>query len=170
LIARTRFITIEAFLSLAALSALIGMASADELQLPPTKEGLWESHTQQLIQNKKYETVMKICQSHEVEKSMKSVGESLRKQNQCSEVVTRQSANSYTSESHCDKGPLTGSVTKTTITYQGDTATHMELHMTNGASETVTIVDSRYLGSCPADMKPGDAVTADGTKMNLGSH
>jgi hypothetical protein len=160
--------TIEAFLSLAALYASIGIASADELQLPPTKEGLWESHTQQLIQNKKYETVIKICQSHELEKSMKSAGESLRKQNQCSELVTRQSANSYTSESHCDKGPLTGSVTKTTITYQGDTASHMEMHMTNGPSDTVTIVDSRYLGSCPADMKPGDAVTADGTKMNLG--
>jgi hypothetical protein len=148
---------------------LSGIASADELQLPPMKEGLWESHTQQVIEQKKYETAMKICQTHELEKSMKSAGESLRKQNQCTEVVTRQSANSYSSESHCDKGPLTGSVTKTTITYQGDTSSHMELRMKNGPSETVTIIDSRYLGSCPADMKPGDAVMADGAKMNLGT-
>jgi hypothetical protein len=42
--------------------------------------------------------------------------------------------------------------------------------MKSGDSESVTIIDSRYLGSCPADMKPGDTVMADGTKMSLGAH
>jgi hypothetical protein len=32
----------------------------------------------------------------------------------------------------------------------------------------VMIMDSKYLGSCPADMKPGDAVMADGKKISGG--
>jgi len=154
----------------AVMFALIGFARADELQLPPAKDGLWQTHTQQVIQNKKIETSMKMCKSQELDKSMKSAGENIRKLNHCTDVVTRQSANSFLSESHCDKGPLSGAVTKTSMTYQADTSYHMEMHMKDAQSESVTIIDARYLGSCPADMKPGDVVMADGAKMNLGAH
>jgi hypothetical protein len=67
----------------------------------------------------------------------------------------------------CDAGPLAGSISKTTMTYKGDTSYHIEQHMT-GKSESVTIIDESYLGSCPPDMKPGDVVMADGKKMNIG--
>jgi len=144
------------------------IACAAEPQLPVMKEGLWESHTQQTIENKKFESSVKICQTHAIEMSMKSAGEEMRKTNQCTDVTTQQSANSFTSESRCAKGALSGSVSKTTMTFQGDTASHMEMHMTHDQSESVTIIDSRYLGSCPADMKPGDAVMPDGTKINMG--
>ena len=146
---------------------LVGFADAADVQLPAMKEGLWESHTQQVLQGKKFETSMKICQTHSIEKSMKSVGDGIRKTNQCTEVVTRTSANSYASESRCMKGPLAGSVTKTIYTFQGDTASHVEMHMAQGQFDNVTSISSRYLGSCPVDMKPGDAVMADGTKMNF---
>jgi len=162
--------TIRILSIFAMIFASIWIASADELQLPPMKEGLWESHTQQVIQKNKFETVMKICQSHEFEKSMKASSEGLRKSNQCSDVVTRLSPNSYSTESHCDKGPLSGSVSKATVSFQGDTSMHMEMHMKTGDSESVTIIDSHYLGSCPADMKPGDTVMADGKKMSFGQH
>jgi len=56
-----------------------------------------------------------------------------------------------------------------TMISQGDTSYHMEQHMTTGQSKTVTIIDERYLGSCTADMKPGDAVMADGKKISLGA-
>jgi hypothetical protein len=67
---------------------------------------------------------------------------------------------------HCDKD---ASDTKMTVTYQSDTSYHMEMHMKRGQSESVTIIDDRLVGRCPADMKPGDAVTGDGKKMNLGT-
>src|SRR5450759_2342930 len=153
--------------SIGVTSASFGIASADELQLPIMKDGLWQSHTQQIIQNKKFDTAMKHCRSNELDKSMKSDGEAIRKLNKCKEVVTQQSPGNYLSEMHCDKGSLAGSVTKTTIIYKGDSSYHMEQHMT-GTSESLTIIDESYLGSCPADMKPGDVVMANGKKINLG--
>jgi len=150
----------------------IGIAGADELELPTMKEGLWEAHTQQTIQGKTFETSLKMCKSHELDKSMretaKSARENLRKMKQCGDaVVTRPSANVITSESHCAKD---SSVIKSTITFQGDTSYHMEMNVTTPQSQTVTIIDDRFVGSCPADMKPGDAVMGDGKKMNLGAH
>jgi hypothetical protein len=145
-----------------------GTAGADEPQLPQLKEGLWESHTQMTIQNTKHESVLKLCRTHQFDKSLKdqtkATGENLRKARQCTDIVTQQSANSYSSESHCAKD---GSVTKTTVTYQGDTSYHMEMHRKDNQSESVTTIDDKYVGSCPADMKPGDAVMGDGKKFNL---
>ncbi|MGO9992259.1 MAG: DUF3617 domain-containing protein [Steroidobacteraceae bacterium] len=158
--------TIRGFLGIAGILVSIATARSDEIQLPLLKEGLVESHTQMIFAKNKIESVMKLCSTHELDKSMKSAGESVRKRNHCTEVTTRLSVNSFSSEMHCDKD---GSVTKTTITYQGDTSSHVEQHTTTGQSESVTIIDQRYLGSCPSDMKPGDAVMADGKKISLGA-
>jgi hypothetical protein len=145
-----------------------GFAIADEPQLPPLKEGLWESHTQMIIQNSKHDSVIKVCRNHQFDQSMKdqskAIGESMRKTRQCTDVTTKQSANSYLSESHCVKD---GAVTKTTVTFQGDTSYHMEMHRKDNQSESVTTIDDKYMGSCPADMKPGDTIMADGKKFNL---
>lgn len=157
---RLFFSTVTMFIS-------IGISHADEPQIPLLKEGLLESHTQMVLNGKKIESVMKLCSTHEMEKSMKSNRDNLRKRNHCSEVTTRLSADSYSSEMHCDKD---GSVTKSTVTYQGDTSSHTEVHTTTGRFESVTIIDQKYLGKCPADMKPGDAVTADGQRSNFGVH
>jgi hypothetical protein len=97
-----------------------------------------------------------MCQSKETTKSMQSNGEELRKKNECTSNVTQPSANMYVEESRCAKGPNAGSVTKIVYTYQGDTASHTEMHMNVGKAETVMIIDAKYLGSCPAGMKPGD--------------
>jgi hypothetical protein len=147
---------------------LAGLAVADEPQMPPLKEGLWESHTQMTIQNAKHETVLKLCRSHDFDKYMKDTTKAaaagLHKQNQCTDTTTQVSPSSYSSESHCAKD---GSVTKTTATFQGDTSYHMEMHRKDNQSETVTTLDDKYVGRCPADMKPGDTVMADGKKFNF---
>jgi len=148
--------------------ASAGIAAAAEPELPPLKEGLWESHTQMIIQNAKHDSVLKVCRNHQFDKFMKdqskSTGQDMRKARQCTDVTTKQSANSYLSESHCLKD---GSVTKTMATFQGDTSYHLEMHRKDNQSESVTTIDDKYVGSCPADMKPGDTVMADGKKFNL---
>jgi hypothetical protein len=160
----------NALLPAFALLLASAIAHADELQLPPLREGLWESHTQQINKANKTDSVLKLCRTHEydqtVKSSMKLAGENTRKLNQCTEKVKRKSANSYSSEMHCAKD---GSVTKVTMTFQGDTSYHMDMHLKSGKSDTVMIIDDRYVGACPSDMKPGDAVTGDGKKMNLTS-
>ncbi len=152
------------------LSALIEIAGADEFKPPPMKDGLWETHSRQTQQGKTvFDTSIKMCQPKELTKSLQSSGEEFRKKNACTSAVTQPSPNTYVEESRCAKGPHAGSVTKITYTYQGDTASHMEMHTNDGKSETVMIMDSKYLGSCPAGMKPGDAVMPDGKKIAGGS-
>ena len=145
-----------------------GIAIADEPQMPPLKEGLWESYSQMIIKNNKQASTLKVCRTHEIDKSVKertkAIGENMRKSRQCTDVVTQQSAGSYSSESHCVKD---GSVTKTTVTFQGNTSYHMEMLRKDSQSESAMTIDDKYVGSCPADMKPGDAVTEDGKKFNL---
>jgi hypothetical protein len=151
-------------------SALIGVASADEFKPPPMKDGLWETHSRQAQQGKTvFDTSIKMCQSKELTKSMLATGDELRKRNECTSTVTRASPNTYIEESRCAKGPNAGSVTRVTYTYQGDTASHTEMHTNDGKSETVTTMDAKYLGSCPAGMKPGDAVMPDGKKIPGGN-
>ena len=45
--------TFRAVLLVAILSALIGIAGADEFKPPPMKDGLWETHSTQTQQGKK---------------------------------------------------------------------------------------------------------------------
>jgi hypothetical protein len=157
-------------LLVAALSALIGIAGADEFKPPPTKDGLWETHSTQTQQGRVvFDTSVKMCQSKELTRSLQSNGEELRKKNECTSTVTQPSPGTYVEESRCSKGPNAGSVTKIIYTYQGDTASHTEMHMNAGKSETVMSLDAKYLGSCPAGMKPGDAVMADGKKISGGN-
>jgi hypothetical protein len=131
------------------------------------KDGLWETHSTETKQGKTlFQTSVKMCQSQDLTKSMQADGEELRKKNDCKSTVTQPSPNSYVEESRCAKGPNAGSVTKVVYTYQGDVASHTEMHVNAGSDETVMVMDAKYLGSCPADMKPGDMLMSDGKKIS----
>jgi hypothetical protein len=148
---------------IAALSTTIGIAGADELKPPPTKEGLWETRSTHTLQGKSVsDPPVKMCQSHETTKSMQARGEEMRKKNECTTHVTQPSPNTYVEENRCAKGPNAGSVTKVIYSNQGDTASHTEMHMNVGKTETVVVIDAKYLGGCPAGMKPGDLMMDDG--------
>jgi hypothetical protein len=139
------------------LSIWLVSAEADGFKPPPMKDGFWEVHSTQTQQGKTVsETTMQMCRAEESTKSMQSTGEEMRKKNQCTSSVTQPAHNTYVEESRCALGPNPGSVTKVIYTYQGDTASHTEMHMNIGNSETVMITDAKYLGSCPTGMKPGD--------------
>jgi len=141
------------------LGAGIGLAAADEFTPPPTREGLWETRTSQVQQGKTTSTQsVQMCQSHELTKSLQAGAVQLRKRNECTSSVTQPSTNTYVEESHCAKGPNAGSTTKVIYTHQGDTASHTEMHLTTGKAEIVMTMDAKYLGSCPAGMKPGDLI------------
>jgi hypothetical protein len=143
----------------ALLSVSIGAAWADGIKPPPTKEGLWETHSKQVSQDKSVsDTVVKMCQSKVTTESMQADAEKLRKENQCVSQVAQPTSNSYVEETRCAKGPDPGSVTRVVYTYQGDTASHTEVHLNVGKAETVMIMDAKYVGSCPTGMKPGDVM------------
>jgi hypothetical protein len=148
---------------IALLSASIAVAAADEIKPPPTKEGLWETHGTHTQEGKTVpDQSVKMCQSTGTTKAMQAQGEEMRKRNECTSHVTRSSPDTYVEESSCARGPNAGSVTKVIYTNEGDTASHTEMHMNVGKAETVVIIDAKYLGSCPAGMKPGDLMMEDG--------
>jgi len=152
------------------LPAWIGVAGADELKPPPTKDGYWETHSTQLQVGKTVsDSLVKMCQSKETTESMESAGKEVRKKNECTSTVTQPSSNTFVEEERCAKGPNAGSVTKVVYTHQGDTASHTEMHMNVGKSEVVMIIDAKYLGSCPAGMKPGDMMMSDGKIVSGGN-
>jgi hypothetical protein len=154
---------------IAVLGSSIGIAGADELKPPPMKDGLWETHSVQTRQGKPVmDTSIKMCQSKELTKSTQAAAVEAKKKDGCTVVVSQPSTNTYVEEIRCAKGASAGSVTKVVSTYQGDTASHMEIHMQKGTLETATVMDMKYLESCPAGMQPGDAVMPDGTKISVG--
>lgn len=148
---------IQSAVLVALLSSWVGSAAADGIKPPPTKEGLWETRTVKTEQGKTVsENSVQMCQSKALTESSQAAAEELRKKNQCTSSVTRPSSNTYVEESRCAKGPDAGSVTRVVYTYQGETASHTEMHLNVGRSETLLIMDARYIGSCPTGMKPGD--------------
>ncbi len=77
-------------------------------------------------------------------------------------------------EMHC---VVAGTVidTKEAGTFQGDTSFHSETRATYtpafyGKTESTTIVDQKYVGSCPAAAQPGDRTDANGRVTHLGKH
>jgi len=151
------------------LGSMVAARAADP-PVPLLKEGLWESHTQSVIGKEKFVSVMKLCRTHAFDKSVrdtsKAAGENLRKRDLCGEAVISPTAGGYTSVTRCEKDK---SVTTQTMTFQADTAYRLEQHRKIGGDDTVTIIEDHYVGSCPADMKPGDMLTPDGKKMNFGA-
>ena len=74
-------------------------------------------------------------------------------------------------EMHCVIGARTVE-SKGVTTFQGDTAVRAESHATytpalGGTSESTIVMDQKYAGSCPADVKPGDRINSDGTIIHL---
>jgi Protein of unknown function (DUF3617) len=139
-------------------SVSIGIASADEFKPPPMKEGLWETVVVQTTGGKKQPGTppVKMCESKNFTESQTSDAKELRKNDECSSTVTKLSPDSYAEETQCKKGANAGAVIKTLYSHQGDIASHTEMRFGHGQSETVVTMDSKWLGSCPAGMKPGD--------------
>jgi hypothetical protein len=154
---------------IAAVAASVGLAGADEFKPPPMRDGFWDNRSALTVDGKLVsDTSIKMCQSKELTQSTEAAAAEIRKKNECTEVVTKTSANTIVEESRCAKGPNAGSDTKGVYSYTGDTAGHIEMHIHKGSSETVMVMDMKYLGSCPLGMKPGDAIMPDGKKLALG--
>jgi hypothetical protein len=147
---------------------LLGLALA--VEPPQNKEGLWSIRMQTTNQpgNTKTDFTYKLCRSHAFDQHGRDLAKNRK---ECKPVSENFSGGIYTAESECN---VMGTVikSKTTTTFQGDTASHGETHATNtpalnGVSEMTVIMDQKYLGACPAGIQPGDRVNADGSIMHL---
>jgi Protein of unknown function (DUF3617) len=152
---------------IAVLAASVGTAVADDYTPPPMRDGLWETHSVQTVAGKSANNMtIKMCQTKELTQSSQALSAQLRKTNQCTSTIIQQSGNTVVEESRCAKGPNAGSVNRFVYSHVGDTASHIEMHSHQGGDDSVTVMDMKYLGSCPAGMKPGDMIMPDGKVMS----
>jgi Protein of unknown function (DUF3617) len=148
-------------------AAAVGVAGADEPQLPFLKDGFWESHIHQTVNDQQTEHTVRMCQTADTQRQERAFSASLRQKNQCSYSVKRQSANVYVSENRCQAGALAGTLSQGTMTFRGDTAYHNEVHLLQNGNVKTTITDAKYVGACPADMKPGDTILDNSARFNI---
>ncbi len=148
-------------------AALIGSVRADDIQPPFTKDGLWEASTSHTMAGKTTQMTLKICQNRATQQKDRDLSAQLRRQDQCTHTTTQTGPGVYITDKKCTTGPNAGAATKATMTFQGDTAYRLDMHMTSSAgAESAMLVDAKYLGPCPPDMKPGDTIMPDGKKLN----
>ena len=152
----------------AALLLPIGIVIA--ANAPDVKEGLWTIHTQTTDNpgNVKSDHRSTICRNHAYDQHVISVSKEVKG---CAVRSEGFEGNKYSIEMHCTVG-TTVIDSKGTTTFDGDTSTHTESHATYtpafyGKSETTTIQDQKYVGSCPAGSQPGDMTSENGQVIHL---
>ena len=141
---------------------------------PHLKEGLWSLDRQTIDSpgNKKdVAPTIKTCRSDAYDQYVLGL---MKNMHGCTTVTDSTQGNRYLLDMKCTVGK-TVIETKGTTTYQSDTFAHAVSHTTYtpamyGRSETTTIADSKYIGSCPAGMQPGDRINTDGTIAHGSKH
>jgi hypothetical protein len=150
----------------AAAALLLPILIARAADPPEVQEGLWEIHSQSIENpgNKKTEFTHRLCRDHAFDRAAIDLARNMK---DCTTNITNDGANKFSADSRCTVAG-TAIVSKGIATYQGTTSSHSETHTTytpalNGKTDEVMIQDQKYVGSCPAGMKPGDQMGADGT-------
>jgi Protein of unknown function (DUF3617) len=169
---KTRRKTMNRILGTTIIAAFFCLSAA-ATNPPEVKEGLWTVHTQSIDNpgNKKTEGTYTLCRDHAFDQAVQAKAKGMKG---CTTLNESFQGNKYSVKMSC---VVAGStiVSEGTTTFQGDTATHAETHATYtpafyGMSDTTMIMDQKYVGSCPAGVKPGDRTNEDGKVMHLGQH
>ncbi len=139
-------------------------------EMPKMKPGLWETTTSTGGQKgaPAHTSKSSMCISEAVQKDMMTFSQSMGAQ--CSKNITRRDGNKYIGEAECNFG---GSVMKSqsVSTFTGDTSYRVESRATfsppmGGMSESTSTQEAKFVGPCPAGMKPGD-MNMGGRTMNI---
>jgi hypothetical protein len=146
------------------LAAFLAAAAAD---VPHRKPGLWEM-TLHSSTTKGSEISRRICLDRESEDLLNRQGVA-SVQEACSKVEMRSTGSQLIAKAVCNMGGVK-MTSEATTTFSGDTASTTKVHTTfdpplAGRSQSDSQDEAKWLGACPADMKPGDMIMKTG-----GSH
>jgi len=131
------------------------------------KAGLWE----QKVSDGRTAQVTRLCLDEGAHRAMAYLGESLNRDLCSKSGMKRGDDGAWSFASTCT-APGGGEVTTTGVA-TGDFVSHYQLKLqrtqVGGATPGVQrfVVDAAWKGACPADMKPGDIVLADGRKAAI---
>lgn len=144
------------------IGALLLLSVARAADPPPLKEGLWQVHGQS-IENpgaKMTEFNYQICRNHAYDNAMDAL---VKNAKGCTTSSDDLGGGRFASSSSCNvEGTLISS--KGSFTYESTTSARSESYATyspafRGKTDERVVQDQKYLGNCPAGMKPGDRIT-----------
>lgn len=143
-------------------------AAAAEPDLPKRKPGLWETTVSMPGMPGGAMPAMKMCIDAATDDLVGGPNGAGREH--CEKVDIRHESARYVIESVCRFGETK---THTTGWFEGsfDSDYHGELNTTydppmQGMKDGKVVIAGRWLGACPADMKPGDMLLPNGMKIN----
>lgn len=142
--------------------------TAQAAEMPHRKAGLWTLKTELSGHKMPAGSETKLCVDAATDAAYQRYSDGAV---QCSKRDITQSGNQTIIDSVCTVGTRT-STSHGVITWTGDTAYHMDstTHWSPplyGKIESHTTQDAKWLGSCPATMKPGDLTMPGGVTINV---
>jgi len=143
-----------------------GAAWADDM--PARKPGLWEVTMHMDAANMPTE-VTKLCVDTATDAAMQRLATT--GSSNCSKKDMHRAGDVVTSYSVCTFGGTEMS-SQAVATFSGDAAYHVDIKTKynppmQGHGESTMTQDAKWVGACPADMRPGDVVAPNGMRMNM---
>lgn len=153
-------------IALSLFACCLGRLSAAD-DLPARKPGLWEL-TRSAPRPNLPPTVRKICLDAATDALLYKVGSASGKQ-LCSKVDIHRSGGKVEINSICKIGERQAT-TRNVTTLNGDSAYHEDIAVhfdppIGKTADALTTQDAKWIGACPADMKPGDIVSVPSPLM-----
>jgi hypothetical protein len=155
----------KAPIPLIALAGLVSVAFAADI--PHRKPGLWEmiSHSST---STGMQTSRRVCLDRETEDLLNRMAVAAG-QGVCSKVEILNKGDQFIAKAVCNMCSVK-MTSEAITTFTGDTASTTKIHATfdpplAGRAQSDSQDEAKWLGACPADMKPGDMILKTG-----GSH
>jgi Protein of unknown function (DUF3617) len=141
-------------------------------QMPSRKAGLWDM-TMTFEGRGAPPQTMQQCIDAATDKSMQDMSQGMRGQS-CSKREMKKVGNTIVFESVCGTGAGTAT-SHGVVSGDFNSAYTVKINskreggppIPNMPAETNMTVESKWLGPCKADQKPGDIIMANGMKMNI---
>lgn len=144
-------------------------ASADPVEMPARKPGLWEM--KMLGSSGTPGMTMQHCTDESTDKFMNTTFSPMAKE-MCSKNEMKKTATGYVTDSVCNIG---GSTSTSHAEITGDFNSAYTMKVTSQseggakgvARDTTMQLEAKWLGACKPDQKPGDIMMPGGMKMNV---
>ena len=150
-------------------TSLMFINTAQALDLPKRKSGLWEMPMIGDQTNGQPQTVTTCVEQKTYTGLSSSFGGKIPKN--CKQPTLKKSAGSYVITSSCK---FTDSNVKTVAILSGDTNSAYNIVRTStytppnkGRKESKQTITAKWLSPCKADQRPGDMIMPDGSKVNI---
>ena len=153
------------------LLAMLAATSAQAVDMPVRKAGLWEMKMVRAGSSMP-EMTMQHCTDETVDKDMNNNVSPMAKQ-VCSKQDIQKTATGYVTDSVCGVAGMTiKSHAEITGDFNSAYTVKTTAHAQGGAvgpagRDTTMTLEAKWLGACKPEQKPGDIVMPGGMKMNI---